>query len=225
MAVSEAGPAFGREGVQRPVLSYGEFATELDRASRVLWCIAAAIVRDRTEAEDVVQEAAVIGLSKIDQFDPSTSFTAWMGSIVRYVALNQSRRARRRNVALADPAALDAAAGERGGGGGRGAGDGGGEGGRAGVISSDGKLLVDQGAFDDGVLRALSSLDETARACLLLRTLLDLPYRDISLALGIPEGTAMSHVHRARGALRRKLSGSGEEGEAGATRNETARGH
>ena len=102
-------------------------------------------------------------------------------------------------------------------------GGGGGEGVRTGVISSDGRLLVDQGAFDDGVLRALSSLDETARACLLLRTLLDLPYRDISLALGIPEGTAMSHVHRARGILRRKLSVSRGAGDAGTTKNETAR--
>lgn len=219
--VSEAGTASGREGVQRPVLSYGEFATELDRSSRTLWCIAAAIVRDRSEAEDVVQEAAVIGLSKIDQFDPATSFAAWMGAIVRYVALNHSRRVSRRNLALADPSALETA-GERGwrgdgGDGGRGSG----ETGAAGVISSDGQLLGDQGAFDDSVLRALSSLDETARACLLLRTLLDLPYRDISLALGIPEGTAMSHVHRARGVMRRKLASSAEKGGAG-KRNEKA---
>jgi RNA polymerase sigma-70 factor (ECF subfamily) len=190
------------------VLSYGEFATELERSSRTLWCIAVAIVRDRCEAEDVVQEAAVIGLSKIEQFDPSTSFAAWMGAIVRFVALNQSRRTSRRNVALTDPAALEAA-GDRGrGDGGRG---GAAEAGGTGVISSDGRLLVDQGAFDDEVLRALTSLEETARACLLLRTLLDLPYREISLALGIPEGTAMSHVHRARGVMRRELGRPAEK--------------
>ncbi len=211
-----------RVGAERAVLSYGEFARELDRASRTLWCIAAAIVRDRVEAEDIVQEAAVIGLSKIDQFDPSTSFTAWMGSIVRYVALNQSRRQGRRRVALTEPSALDAAGSAEGNGNGSvgGAREGIGPRVGSGVISSDGRLLADQGAFDDQVLAALSSLEETARACLLLRTLLDLPYREIALALDIPEGTAMSHVHRARGVMRRMLADAAiEEQEKAARRN------
>ena len=39
-----------------------------------------------------------------------------------------------------------------------------------------------------------------------MRTLMDMPYHDISLALNIPEGTAMSHVHRARMNLRSKLA-------------------
>ena len=48
----------------------------------------------------------------------------------------------------------------------------------------------------------MKRLEETARTCLLLRTLRDMPYREISLLLDIPEGTAMSHVHRARQAMR-----------------------
>ena len=49
-------------------------------------------------------------------------------------------------------------------------------------------------------------MEETARACLLLRTLQDMPYREIALALDIAEGTAMSHVHRARMAMRERLA-------------------
>ena len=52
-----------------------------------------------------------------------------------------------------------------------------------------------------------------ARACLLLRAVQDLDYSELSRLLGIPEGTAMSHVHRARNALRRALADRGTEGE------------
>ncbi len=159
------------------------FADHFKASSQVLWCIAMAIVRDPAQAEDVLQEAALIALRKLDDFDPATAFAAWMGQIVRYVALNARRSGRR--VATADPGRLDetGSAPSRPGPSG---------------VTGRGELLPDQGSFDDQVLSALRVLDDTARACLLLRTVLDLPYREIARALSIPEGTAMSHVHRAR---------------------------
>jgi RNA polymerase sigma-70 factor (ECF subfamily) len=66
-------------------------------------------------------------------------------------------------------------------------------------------LLPDQEHFDDAVMRALRQVDETPRACFLLRTLMRSSYREISELLGIPEGTAMSHVHRSRATLRQAL--------------------
>ena len=65
---------------------------------------------------------------------------------------------------------------------------------------SDADVLV------HAVMDALRTLDETARACLLMRVVLDLPYRNIALALNIPEGTAASHVHRARATMRSNLN-------------------
>ena len=59
--------------------------------------------------------------------------------------------------------------------------------------------------FDDDLLRALGGLDETARGCLLMRVVMDMPYKEIALAMDVPEGTAASHVHRARAALRGAL--------------------
>jgi len=59
--------------------------------------------------------------------------------------------------------------------------------------------------FDERLLAALSELGETARTCLLLKTVLELDYREIAALLEIPEGTAMSHVHRAREQLRERL--------------------
>ena len=138
----------------------------------------------------------MIALGKLDQFDPATNFTAWMGRIVRFVALNQARRRKRSPVSSVDPQsieiiplsgrmtqpAIESAA-----------------------LSGRGQLMTGSESFDDRVLTALGHLDEVARACLLLRTLHDMPYKEIALALDIAEGTAMSHVHRARLAMRDRL--------------------
>ena len=79
-------------------------------------------------------------------------------------------------------------------------------------VNEAGELLQDQEAFDDQVLHGLRGLGPDQRAALLLRTVLGLGYREIAGALEIPEGTAMSHVHRAREALRRRLESVGPLG-------------
>lgn len=172
-----------------------QFEACFHASAPTLWCIAVSIVGDRTLADDVLQDAAVIAMSKFSEFDPSTSFTAWGGRIVRYVALNAARkRTRQRAVSVSiDPVDLDrhprsfddrhTATG----------------------IDQRGELTIDQSAFDDNVRDALMELRPTARACLLMRTVLELPYNEIALALGIPEGTAMSHVHRSRAAMRKSM--------------------
>lgn len=162
-------------------LSREEFAAAFEAERRVLICLAAAVLNSRTGAEDVVQEAAVVGLSKLADFEAGTHFGAWMGTIVRLVALNHARdRQRQRARAGEAPAAASAAP-------------------------------VDVGPrpfaleLDDELMAALGALSETARSALLLRTVLELDYGSIARLLGIPEGTAMSHVHRSRESLRQTL--------------------
>jgi RNA polymerase sigma-70 factor, ECF subfamily len=169
------------------------FASRFRDAWQTLWFVAAGVVGDRNAADDVLQEAAIVALSKLSQFDPQTNFTAWMGRIVRFIALNHARRKLRTTSASVDPQSLEVVVTTKSG--------------QASepVLNGRGELFPGQENFDDRVLHALHSLDETARACLLLRTLMDMPYKEISLALDIAEGTAMSHVHRARTALRERL--------------------
>lgn len=181
-------------------LTPGEFSARFAAASRTLWLIAAAVLGRRDGADDVVQESAVIGLQKVNEFLPQTNFAAWMGGIVRNVARNQARKSIRRQTGAADPATLDqsrqAVA----------------EPPKPPAFDRDGRLSVDQKVFDDRLMAALNELEEVPRVCLLLRTLHDQPYREIAGVLGIPEGTAMSHVHRARATLRRLLSEPGHGG-------------
>jgi len=171
-----------------------EFAARLKESYRVLWIIAVGILRDPDLAEDAVQEAAIIGLQKREQFTQGTSFTAWMGQMVRNVSLNSFRKEKRRRTTSIDTEGLvDELRG-------------GGSGLPALRIGADGALPPGQRHFDDRLMKALATLSETARTCLLLRTIEELEYSEISRLLSIPEGTAMSHVHRTRTFLREQLA-------------------
>ena len=57
--------------------------------------------------------------------------------------------------------------------------------------------------------RALAQLPVEQREVLLLVALEELPYADVARALGIPQGTVMSRLARARGRLRAVLAGEG----------------
>lgn len=189
-----AEPLAGQRGDQRGGrLTAEEFAEAFRGAVRPLWIVAVAVLRDRTLADDAVQEAAALGLRKLDQFERGTDFTAWMSQMVRHVANNMRRKEqRRRGVTLGD--APEPAAG--------------GTANEAAMLrlTAGGQLPVDQAVFDDRVVAALGRVSETARACLLLRTVEGLDYNEISRLLGIPPGTAMSHVHRSRATLRAALT-------------------
>lgn len=167
------------------VLTPAVFAASFRRATPALWCIAAAVLGERTHAEDVLQEAAMTGLGKLRSFVPGTSFAAWMGQIVRFTALNHRRKGMRRAANEATGTVADVPAPP---------------------VSVD-------AAFDARTAAALASLGETARACLLLKTVVELDYAEIAETLGIPPGTAMSHVHRARAHLRTLLLDDTTEGE------------
>ena len=185
-----------RTGDQR-CLTPSQFAELFQESWRTLWCVTAAVLGGRDEVEDVLQDAALIAIGKLGDFDPRTNFTAWMAQIVRYTALNTARRrARRRAVTSIHDDLLEQPAGS--------------EHRVNGSASASGKgeLRTYEEAFDDRLLGALKELDQTRRACLLLRTVEGLSYEEISELLGIPEGTAMSHVHRSRLALRERLAPS-----------------
>jgi RNA polymerase sigma-70 factor (ECF subfamily) len=172
-----------------------DFAAEFERCRRVLWTIAAAIVGRSTNADDVVQEAALLAFQKLKSFQPGTNFRAWMAQMVRFVALNQARRQQKQRATSLDGDAGETqvpmpAAPEK-----------------VGLrLVGKGELPAHQAEFDDRIIAALNTVAPIARACLLLRTIQQLEYSEIAALLEIPEGTAMSHVHRTRIHLRERLS-------------------
>jgi RNA polymerase sigma-70 factor (ECF subfamily) len=162
----------------------------------VLWVVAAGVLGRSAGAEDVVQEAALLALGKLDQFQPGTHFAAWMAQMVRYVALNQVRRQVRGRAQSLDDSESGAHSAHRGGSAAR----------EPELrLGSRGEVPAGQHSFDDRLMRALEGLTDVARGCLLLRTLEGMEYDEIGRVFNIPQGTAMSHVHRSRMRLRERL--------------------
>lgn len=163
-----------------------EFCALFQAGFRTQWLLAISIVREASLAEDVVQEAGLIALGKLSHFEPGTNFSAWLGRMVRYVALNYARREQTRRSSpldtVADPEDLRL------------------------LRRNNHEPAAFVRGWDARIEKELFGVGEVPRACLLLRTLEGLPYAEIAELLEIPEGTAMSHVHRTRLLLRERLS-------------------
>lgn len=140
----------------------------------------------RSDADDVLQEAAIVGMRKFGSYQPGTNFRAWMSAIVRLVASNHRRGRRRREARVRRMSTL-------------------------GRHSAD----IGVGAEREGDPRlehALDVLSTEQRACLLLRVVRSHAYTEIAVILGIPESTARSHVYRARSRLAEVMGGTRDGG-------------
>lgn len=180
--------------ISRDSIEPSAFAERYRDSYQHLWLIATAIIGDATFAEDILQEAAVIGLQKLDQYRAGTNLVAWMATIVRNCALNYARKTRNRGTVPMDPLAIDGSV--------------------AGtdsaasldeVMAKSGDIKELQTEFGDDVVKALMAIDDIPRCCVLLRIVGSLSYEDISGMMDIPQGTAMSHVHRAKQSMRNSL--------------------
>ena len=179
-----------------------QFAEMLGEAYPKLWTLASAILRDRTMAEDAVQDAAITGLRKISDFEAGTNFTVWMGQIVRFTSLNYLRSKKRRKTTALDEHLLEEPQANKP---------------TAPSVTKSGDLSEDQSDFDDAVTNAIQALEPEKRACLLLRTIHELSYKEIAQIVDIPKGTAMSHVHRAKATMRKSLQAKNVSNPLGTT--------
>ena len=173
-----------------PRTERSEFAERYQSAYARLWLVAAGMIGDRTEADDIVQEAAIIAFRKRDQFRPGSNFTAWMTEIVRHCAANHKRKSDGRRTFATDPRSLDQESSPPPAGG---------------SVDTCRGLPALGDELDDDMIRVLNQLSPDARCCLLLRVVDGMSYAEIARILCIPEGTAMSHVYRSKQFMRRQL--------------------
>lgn len=155
--------------------------------------IAAGITGEMADAEDIVQHAYSIAIEKNQSFDSRDKFLGWLAGIVKYCALNFRRKNVRRKTNSVDPSEIQKFVVDR--------------------NSVETAAKIDpkdlesiKDSFDDDVMRALGNISDDARTCILLRSVENLSYKEIAALMRIPEGTAMSMVHRARTSLRRDLA-------------------
>jgi len=142
------------------------------------------LARNHAEAEDMVQETLAKALRAFDSFVPGTNFKAWIFRILRNTFLtSRSGMAVSHTVFIEDyPATLDTVAAE----------------------PTPEEMLIRLN--DEAALyAALDQLPPAMREVLLLCDVEELKYREIALILGLPIGTVMSRIARARVALRQLL--------------------
>lgn len=149
-----------------------------------LYNLACWLTQNRQEAEDLVQETYAKALKGFSSFQPGTNFRAWIYRILRNTFLT-SRTGLRATATV--PLDLD------------------GEDEMLPVAGETPESIL-LGRLDRQLVRdALDRLPVAHREVILLCDVEEMPYQEISQALGIPIGTVMSRVSRARQALRRAV--------------------
>ncbi len=148
------------------------------------------LTKDRTEAEDLVQETYTKALRGFSSFQLGTNFRAWMYRILRNTFLT-SRTGLRATMTVPlepDEDSLELAI----------------------EPETPEGMLIDRSNWQL-IQSAIEELPLHSREILLLCDLEEMSYREISETLSIPLGTVMSRLSRARNALaevvRRKLKG------------------
>lgn len=155
----------------------------------VLLRVARGMTGQAADAEDLVQDTLLRAWRSIGTFDGQHP-RAWLLTILRNTHINRNRR--RRPVLLDDPdLTVDTH---------RGTADG---------APSAEDIVVEQ-TFDAAVEAAVLALPEIFREVLLLVDVHGLSYTAAAEVIGVPEGTVMSRLHRARKRVRDSLAAAGQ---------------
>lgn len=169
------------------------FSELVRRFERPIVSLIVRIVRDRSLAQDLAQDAFVRAWQKIASYDSSRPFRSWMFKIAHNLAIDELRR-RRLDVVpleeperegvdllgrLEDPAGLDP--GER----------------------------LDQERALEQLESALGTLRPSYREVILLRFREGLAYEEIADVMDLPLGTVKTHIYRARKELVEKVTAAG----------------
>ena len=157
----------------------GEVLPHADRLFRLaMW-----FVRNRADAEDVVQDTMMQALKSFHRFQPGTNCRAWLTTILSRIVSNR-RRAAGRSILVSDPD-------DR--------------------IAQTVPFVppVPQVLTDELVLGTLRRLPTVFQEVIVLCDVEDLSYKEASDALSIPLGTVMSRLHRGRAQLRAELANAG----------------
>ena len=142
-----------------------------------MYRLAYRLVGDRHDAEDLVQEAFRSAWKSRDLFQPEGGSRAWLASILRRRVADHWRRPR--------PPAL---------------------------VADDQRLEIEEPARDpcrdeltDEMQHALNRLPAELKETLILVVVAELTHQEASEMLGVPLGTVLSRVSRARNRLREIL--------------------
>jgi RNA polymerase sigma-70 factor (ECF subfamily) len=146
---------------------------------------ARALVGDRAQADDLVQDCLERAWSRMHLWTVGTNIRAWLFTILHNLHLNAARK--QRNAPGLVPI-------------------------ETGGAEPPVRPTQEDGLAVASMWEAFSSLPEPQRAAILLITLEEMSYEEAASVLGIPVGTLMSRVHRGRERLRRMMDETADSG-------------
>jgi RNA polymerase sigma-70 factor, ECF subfamily len=192
LVVSQATPVFDR-------LTRGGFESLLAEVLPSAYGFALRLTRNRADAEDLVQEAALRAFRASDSFEPGTNFKAWFFRILTrgFWATHRHQKRRAATVDLEDTPDLYLYA--------RSAQSG---------LPWDGEdpaaTLVNR-MGTDRITQAIAQLPEEYGVVCTLYFMEDFAYHEIAQVLEVPIGTVRSRLHRGRKMLQKSLWQLAEE--------------
>ncbi|WP_149361902.1 RNA polymerase sigma factor [Lolliginicoccus suaedae] len=165
------------------------FRTHIAPEVEVMLRVARTLTGNHSDAEDLVQETLIRAWRAIDSFDGQYP-RAWLLTILRRTHINMNRR--QRPDVIEDPAgqhrarpAFNATA----------------------DVTPEDQVL--DATLSSEIERSLAGLDPRFRTALLLVDVDSLSYAEAAEVLGVPIGTVMSRLSRARDRMRRSLREQG----------------
>jgi RNA polymerase sigma-70 factor (ECF subfamily) len=154
----------------------------------VLLRVAQTLTANHADAEDLVQDTLIRAYRGIDGFDGAHP-RAWLLTILRNAQINRTRR--RRPELLDDPdRTMETMADHT-------------------ADDQSVEALVVGAEFDAVVEDALRNLPDGFRRAVELVDIGGLRYAEAAELMGVPEGTIMSRIHRARKRIRNRLASAG----------------
>ena len=141
---------------------------------------ALSLCRRADVADDLVQITAERAFAAKDRFDPATRLDAWLFRILRNAWIDQTRRTKTQGTTVDIDDAPDAA-------------------------TVDGRKVTETSLMLTAAEKAMAELPEDQREVMLLICVEELSYKEAAEVLGIPIGTIMSRLARARLAISEKM--------------------
>ncbi len=170
---------------QRALTDRDAFSELVSRYADRIFNLAYRMTGNRTEAEDMAQDAFLRAYRGLASFKPGNPFGAWLYRIAVNVCLSQ----RRQNNPAVEPIDENEAADTT-------------------AAVDD---VVERRQVQATVQQAILSLPPMYRAVVILYHLEDRSYEDIATMLDLPINTVRTHLHRGRAMLRERLAASREQ--------------
>jgi RNA polymerase sigma-70 factor (ECF subfamily) len=158
---------------------------------RPIYRVAYALTRNASDADDLAQETFVRAYQAIGRFRAGEPLHPWLARIAVNLTYSLFRRRKRRPETSIEPLV---------------------EAGRQWAADDDPSERAAESEQRERLAAAFAELSHEHQAVLTLRVVEDLTYDDIARALGVPAGTVMSRLSRARADLRARLRTRGGEG-------------